>query len=158
MVKQSWKAWVLVFVIFATGAAAGAFGMRAHMARQWPAMLRPERQGMEERILDMLGREVGLREDQMAALRPAVARTVERMEAIHQAVRGQVDAIMREMDDAIAPLLDEGQKAKFAEFRQRMEKLRRQGPPPPPPGMGPGMGPGMAPPPPGMPPGPPPGQ
>ncbi len=149
---KSWKAWLLVLVIFLSGAAAGAFGMRAWMARQIPGLLRPSPGQLEERIVEHIDREVGLSEAQKAEIRPLVKEAVSKADTAHKAVRQQVEGGFQAMDEAIAAKLDEGQKAKFTEFRKRMEQLRRHGPPPPPPGMGPPPG-G-----PGMPPGPPPGQ
>lgn len=157
---KSWKAWLLVLVIFLTGVAAGAFGMRAWVARQIPGLLRPSPGQLEERIVEHIDREVGLSEAQKAEIRPLVSEAVRKADAAHKAVREEVEGGFRAMDEAIAAKLDETQKAKFAEFRKRMEEQRRHGPPPPPPpGMGPAPdGPGMPPGPPPPPPGPPPGQ
>lgn len=146
---KSWKAWLLIAVIFATGALAGAFGMRAYLARNLPQMLASSRQSMDERIMEHLDREVQLNAAQKAAILPIVRQAVARGEKVHEAVRGNFDGIMQEMDDRIAGELDAGQRVKFAKFRARMEQLRREGPRPggPPPGFGPGPG--------GPPPGPP---
>lgn len=151
---QSWKAWLLVLVIFLSGVAAGAFGMRAWMARQIPGMLRPTPVQLEERIVQHIDREVGLSEAQRAEIRPIVTAALRKADESHRAVRHEFEAGIRAMDEAIAAKLDAEQKVKFEALRKRMEELRRNGPPPPP-GMGPGMGPppGMGP---GMPPGPPP--
>ncbi len=167
---KSWKAWLLVAVIFATGVLAGAFGMRSYMARHLPEMLASTRQSMEERILEHIDWEVGLTETQKARILPILKDSLAKGEKLREAARPQMEAIMGEMDDAIAKELDAGQQAKFAELRARMEQLRRNGPPGPPPGgpmgggpMGPPPGPHPGPTPPGqqpgaLPPGPPPGK
>lgn len=147
---KSWKAWLLVAVIFATGALLGAFGMRAYMARNLPDMLAHSRQRMEERFLETLDREVGLAEAQKQAMLPILREAVEQGEKVHESVRAQIDAIMSGADEKIAAQLDPGQRERFEAFRRRMEEFRRRGPGPggPPPGFPPG------PPPPGA--GPPP--
>ena len=150
---QSWKAWLLVLLIFLTGAVAGAFGMRAYMVRNLPEMLMRSRESMEDRIVEHITREVGLTDEQKRVVRPLVLASVQRADKVHRGVRAEVDAIFKDMDDGIAAQLTEAQRGKFAELRARMEKLRRERPMPPgmpPPGADPG------PPPPGMPSGPPP--
>lgn len=155
---QSWKAWLLVLLIFLCGAVAGAFGMRAYMVRHLPEMLVRSRESMEERIVEHITREVGLTDEQKRVVRPLVLAAVQRADKVHRGVRAEVDAIFKEMDDGIAAQLTEAQRGKFAELRARMEKLRRERPlppgmpppggelGPPPPGMD--MGPGFGPPPP----------
>lgn len=148
---KSWKAWLLVAVIFISGAAAGAFGMRAYMFRQLPEMLARPMERMEDRILAHINEEVGLSAAQRAELRPLIKAALDRAGAVHQSVRPELEATFSQLDDAIAARLDPGQQAKFAELRARMEKFRRSMPPGPLPGPPPG---GM---PFGPPPGPPPG-
>jgi hypothetical protein len=155
---KSWKAWLLVGLIFATGAAVGAFGMRAYMVRHLPEMLAHTRKRLEEHFLDNIDREVGLSAEQRNAILPILKAAVEQGDKVHQSVRGQMDQIMGEADTRIAALLDAGQRARFQEFHERMERLRREGRPGGPPPGGP-EGPGGPPPPgfpPGFPPGPPP--
>jgi hypothetical protein len=160
---KSWKAWALVAVIFASGVLAGAFGMRAYMIRHLPDVLAQTRKRLEERILEDVDREVGLSEQQKQAIQPILQEAVAKGEKIHQAVREQIDPIMREMDERVAAQLNPGQRERFKEFLDRMERMRREGRPPGPPGGpqgGPQGGPGGPPPPggPGFPPPPAPGQ
>jgi len=151
---NSWKAWLLVAVIFLAGAAAGAFGMRLYMARHLPELLSHTRQRLEEFFLDNIDREVGLTEQQRQAILPILREAVGKGEKIRQSVHGQLDSVMQDADARIAAQLTPEQRVKFLEFRARMERLRRQGPPPPgfPPGPPPGMPPGFPPGPPPMPP------
>lgn len=151
---KSWKAWLLVSVIFITGALVGAFGMRSYMARHLPEMLASTRQSMEERILEHIDREVSLTDAQKQSILPLIKEHVSKGEKLHASVRAQIDAVMAEMDDSIAEMLDPRQKVKFKEFRLRMEQFRRSGPPGPP---SPGAFP-PGPPPGGLPPAPRPGQ
>jgi len=148
---KSWKAWLLVAVIFAAGAAVGAIGMRTYMARHLPEMLSQSRQRLEEMFLEHIDREVGLSEQQKQSLLPILQEAVGKGEKIHQSVRGQIDQVMQAADDRIAAELDPQQRVKFAEFRARMEQMRREGPKPGPGGFpppGPPPGPGGFPPPP----------
>lgn len=158
---KSWKAWLLVAVIFCTGALAGAFAMRAYMAKNLPELLAHSRKRMEEHFLENIDREVGLSEQQKERILPILREAVEQGEVIHQSVRGKFDALMQATDDRVAKELDDQQRAKFAAFRARMEEWRRQRPKPgepgaggPPPGFPPGPPPGAG----GFPPGPPPRQ
>ncbi len=157
---KSWKAWALVTLIFATGVLAGAFGMRAYMARNLPEIIAQTRKRLEEHFLDTIDREVGLSAQQKQAILPILKEAVDRGEKLHESVRAQLDPIMRETDARIAEQLLPAQRAKFQEFRERMERLRREGrfpgpPGGPPPGPG-GLPPGPGGPPPGFPPPPPP--
>jgi len=61
---KTWKAWLLVVLIFATGAAVGAFAMRAYVARNLPELLADTRKRFEEHFLEMLDRELDLTEAQ----------------------------------------------------------------------------------------------
>lgn len=146
---KSWKAWLLVAAIFLTGAAVGAFAMRSYMARHLPELLRHTRQRMEEFFLENIDREVGLTEQQKKDILPILREAVTKGEKVHESIRGQIDKIMQDADDHISGELNAEQRVKFAEFRARMERLRREGHKP-----GDPMPPG---PPPGFPPGPPPG-
>jgi hypothetical protein len=146
---KSWRAWALVALIFAAGAVVGASGMRLYMARHLPDLLRHQRQRLDEVFLDNIDREVGLSADQRARILPLLTDAVRRGEEIHASVRVQIDRIMSETDQRIAAEMNEGQRIKFKEFRERMAEMRRNGPPLPPPGPPPGHG--------RMPPGPPPG-
>jgi len=146
---KSWKVWLLVAVIFSTGALAGAFGMRAYMARNLPQLLADTRKRLEEHFLETIDREVSLTEAQKQVLLPILKEAVQKGDKIHASVREQMDKVRQEADDRIAGELDAAQRVKFAEFRARMDKMRPLGPPP-------GVGP-MPPGPPGFPPGPPPG-
>ncbi|MBA4357061.1 MAG: hypothetical protein Q7U56_08465 [Humidesulfovibrio sp.] len=131
---RSWKVWLLVALIFATGVAAGAFGMRAYMARRLPEILAHPVERMEDRILAHIDSEVGLSAAQRAELRPLIAAAVARADAAHQSVRAELESAFTQLDDAIAARLDQGQRVKFAVLRARMEKFRRSMPPGPPPG------------------------
>jgi len=146
---KSWKAWLLVAVIFTTGILAGAFGMRAYMFRNLPEILSHTRKRLDEHILDSIDQEMGLSEQQRQAILPILHEAVGKGEQIHQSTRAQFDAIIREADDRIAGELNAEQRVKFAEYRARMERLRKAGPPPGfPPGPPPGFPPGPPPPPP----------
>jgi len=154
---KSWKAWLLVAVIFITGAAAGAFGMRVYMARHLPELLTNTRQRLEEFFMENIDREVGLTDQQKKNILPILREAVAKGDKVRESVRGQFEKVMQEADDKISSELDAQQRVKFAEFRARMEQLRLRGPKPGdpmPPGPPPGFPPG---PPPGMPPGLPPG-
>jgi hypothetical protein len=146
---KSWKVWLLVAVIFLSGAASGAFLMRAYMSRHLPEMLARPMGHFEDRILSHLDSEVGLSDSQRAELRPIIKESIERVGAVQQTVRAEMEANLRQMDDAIAARLDSEQKIKFAVLRERVEKFRRSMPPglpPPPPGTMP-FGPPPGPPP-----------
>lgn len=151
---KSWKAWLLVALIFATGMAAGAFGMRAYMFRHLPELLARPAGPFEERILAHINEEVGLSDAQKAELRPIIKAALERAGTVHKAVRAELETTFTQLDAAIAARLDQGQKAKFAIMRERMKAFRNAMPPGPPPGPFPG-GPPPGPPPGGMPFGPP---
>lgn len=149
---KSWKAWLLVAVIFLAGAAIGAFGMRLYVARHLLEMLHHTRQRLEEFFLDNIDREVGLTAAQREAILPILRDAVAKGEVVHRSVHSQLSKIMGDADAQVMLLLDPQQQVKFKEFRARMERLRREGSPPPP-GFPPPSG---FPPPPGPPPGPPP--
>ena len=145
---KSWKAWLLVVLIFGMGAMAGAFGMRAYMARNLPELLADTRKRLEEHFLEVIDREVGLTAEQKERVLPILREAVDKGDKIGASVHDQMNKVRQEADDRIAAVLDPEQRVKFAEFRARMDKMRPAGPPPR----------GMMPPgPPGFPPGPPPG-
>ena len=125
-------------------ALAGAFGMRAYMARNLPELLADTRKRFEEHFLDVLDREVGLSEAQKQTLLPILKEAVGKADAIHAKVGAEMEAARKETDDRIAEELDAAQRVKFAEFRARMDKMFRERPGrrgPPPPGFAPPPGP-----------------
>jgi len=141
---KSWKAWLLVAVIFCTGALAGAFAMRAYMAWNLPDLLADTRKRFEEHFLELLDHELDLTEAQEQRLLPLLKEAARKGDAIHASVRQRFDALREETDGRIVQELDARQRVKFAEFRARMEEMARRGPkpgdgrmPPPPPGFGP---------------------
>jgi hypothetical protein len=140
---KSWKAWLLVAVIFVTGALAGAFAMRAYMAQNLPELLAASRQRFEVHFLEMLDRELGLTQEQKQRLMPILKEAAGKGDAIHASVRQRFGALREETDRRIVEELDAQQRVKFAEFRVRMEEMARRGPRPgdgrmpPPPGFGP---------------------
>lgn len=145
---KSWKAWLLVVVIFATGALAGAFGMRAYMVRNLPELLADTRKRLEEHFLEVLDRELDLTKEQERRILPILKQAVDKSEPIHASVRASMEAIRQEADDSIAGELDAAQRVKFDAFRKRMDEMSRQGPRgprgpggPPPPGFPPPPGP-----------------
>lgn len=141
---KSWKAWLLVAVIFLTGAMAGAYAMRVYLVRNLPELLEHTRKRLEEHFLDVIDREVGLRPEQKQRILPILRESVLKGDRIHASVREQMDAVRKEADERIAEELDADQRVKFEEFRARMEKFARQGPRhggPPPPGFAPPPGP-----------------
>lgn len=157
---KSWKVWLLVAVIFSTGALAGAFGMRAYMARNLPQLLADTRKRLEDHLLESIDREVGLSEAQKQSILPILKEAVRKGDTIHASVREQMDKVRLEADDRVSSELNPEQRVKFAEFRARMDKMRHLGPPQGPPGFPPGPPPGapfgQGGPPPGHAPGPPP--
>jgi len=140
---KSWKAWLLVVLIFATGAVVGAFGMRVYMARNLPELLADTRKRFEVHFLEMLDRELDLSEAQEQHLLPILKEAAGKGDAIHASVRQRFDSLREETDGRIAQELDAQQRVKFAEFRARLGKMARRSPgpggghmPPPPPGFG----------------------
>lgn len=145
---KSWKAWLLVVVIFATGALAGAFGMRSYMVRNLPELLADTRKRLEEHFLEVLDRELDLTAEQEQRILPILKQAVDKSEPIHASMRASMEKIRQEADDTIAGELDAAQRVKFAAFRKRMDEILRQGPAgprgpagPPPPGFSPQAGP-----------------
>jgi hypothetical protein len=151
---RSWKVWLLVLAIFASGVAAGAFGMRAYLAHRLPELLSQPRERLEDRILANIDSEVSLSPAQRTEIRPLIEAALAKAHAAHQAVRNELEPNFSQLDEAIAARLDPGQKVKFAELRARMKAFRKALPPGSPP---PGPPPDGLPfgPPPGPPPGPP---
>lgn len=140
---KSWKAWLLVTVIFVTGALAGAFAMRAYLAQNLPELLANTRQRFEVHFLEMLDREVGLTQEQKQRLLPILTEAAGKGDVIHASVRQSFGALREETDARVVEVLDAQQRVKFAEFRARMEEMARRGlrpgdgRMPPPPGFGP---------------------
>jgi len=124
--------------------------MRLYMARHLPELLSHTRQRLEEFFLDNIDREVGLTSKQRQDILPILREAVGKGENIRQSVHGQLDSVMQDADARIAAQLTPEQRVRFLEFRARMERLRREGPPPPdfPPGPPPGFPPGAPPTPP----------
>lgn len=111
-----------------------------------PAGQMQRRGGNPERQLQMLTQRLGLTPDQQSQVKALLADQGQKMEALRSGSgdatgqgarpnREQMDAIRNDTDTKINALLNDDQKAKFAEWQQerkaRME--RRQGPNEPPP-------------------------
>lgn len=103
------------------------------------------RRGLDpEARMEMLKEKLALTDDQVSALEPIFAahdqkrhELFESQSAERQAMREQMNALWREMDEDLAAVLTEGQMQKYLEHReQRRQEFRqgqrggRRGPPP----------------------------
>lgn len=121
------RAWRLVLPAVLGGLLAGVW-LGARLERS--AARRMRREGPRpERIVKMLRRELGLRDDQTQALRVLLAAKRPAFQAIRRDEEARMAALRAEIDKDLSPLLDDGQRKRLDDMRARWEKR----PPPPPP-------------------------
>ncbi|MHC4905048.1 MAG: hypothetical protein ACYTEN_04400 [Planctomycetota bacterium] len=76
---------------------------------------------LSRRMINRLVRELNLSPEQQLQLNPIVKQHMEAMEKIRQEARPQISEEIKQMNDSIMALLDEGQKKVWADKIQRMQ-------------------------------------
>ena len=114
------RAWRLILPAVLGGMLAGVWiGARCERA----AGRRMRREGPQpERMLKMLQRELKLREDQAEAIRRVLEAKRPAFSSVRREAEARMAALRAEIDQDIAPLLDDAQRQKQGEWRARWEK------------------------------------
>jgi len=118
----------LCFALIVGLAGGAAIGMHAH---RW-LEARRHSGAMIPRIVNHLGRKLGLSDEQKAKVAVILTRTHERLEAVRADASRQVDAAFDASANEIEKLLTPEQALKYKALRARMEARRKQRASPPP--------------------------
>jgi hypothetical protein len=120
--------WRLVLASVLGGLLAGVW-LGARLER---AAIRRAHRGVPspERMVKMLRRELGLRDDQASAVRKILESRRAAFAAIRRDEQSSMAALRVEIDKDLSPLLDDAQKTKLAELRARWEKHAKEPDPP----------------------------
>jgi hypothetical protein len=122
------RAWRLVLPAVLGGLLAGVWlGARCERA----AARRLRREGPSpERMLRVFRRELRLREDQVGSVRAVLEARRPAFLAARREEEAHRAALRADLDQALAPLLDETQKKRHEELRARWEKRLKESSPP----------------------------
>lgn len=108
-------------VIFTAGMAVGG-ALSLHLTRDF--FLRPpDPQEMEARMLSHLRSELDLSDEQLALIRPTIAKTAGEVAFYHRTAFRKIGEIMRAGDEDIKKLLNAEQTERFDKMQQRRPRL-----------------------------------
>jgi len=135
----NWKIWTAFLAVFLAGVLSGVAGtglyLKLHFAP--PPDRETYREQMGDRLSSTLSRELGLTGETAEAVRTEVIATLDRLEAVHAALRPRARAVIAEGIRRVKDHLSEPQQAELDELirrnRERPFSLFRLPPPPPPP-------------------------
>ena len=136
---RNWKIWTAFMAVFLAGALSGVAGtglfLRLHFAP--PPDRETFRAEMAERVSSTLNRELDLTGEAAKAVRAEVVDTLDRLEAVHAALRPRAQEIITDGIQRVKTHLTATQQAELDELikrnRERPFSLFRLPPPPPPP-------------------------
>lgn len=135
------KMWVgvisLLLVGMVIGGFAGAFIERNRITDEFEQIRRGKRGPFIDDFLARLTRQLDLTKEQRVRLRPVLKKGLDRMHALHDRLRPEIDKVFKLNELELKEQLTEAQQKKLDEmFRRRPP--RGGGPPFPPPDRGPG--------------------
>ena len=89
-----WKVWLALAAIFLSGIAIGALGTRQVIKHYITQVASGEKGAIEQVVMKRFRLELGLSDQQAAALRPILADTVRGIHQVRLSMRPQVEAIL----------------------------------------------------------------
>jgi hypothetical protein len=122
-----------VGLVFVSGAVLGAFANRAYTASAVSAAAPRNPEEFRKRFLAEMKSRVKLSDDQMKTLVTVLDETRGEFKKTRDSIEPELARIREEQHQRILSLLNPAQAAEYEKMRkEREERLRQQGPPPPP--------------------------
>ncbi len=130
MRRNSFTTIVYLTVLFLSGVAVGAFGLRLYTLNSVRASGRPSPEEFKHRYISELRTRLSLTDDQVSKLGPILDETRKQFRELHEKHRPELKAIQDEQTQRIRALLNDSQQAEYVRFLNEREKQRQRDPRP----------------------------
>jgi len=121
--------WVIIFLVFILGALAGSLGMQQYIHYKLSDFFRRGEHGRVETLLARMSRDVALTDAQQVEIKSILQESHSRIHEIKTQTDPHIRAIIDDSFRRIREKLNDDQKKKFDDFRERLKKHRRHPPP-----------------------------
>jgi septal ring factor EnvC (AmiA/AmiB activator) len=117
-------------LLFLSGVAVGAFGLRLYTLNSVRVGGRPSAEEFKRRYIAELRSRLNLTDDQMSKLGPILDETRKQIRELRDKHRPELKAIQDEQSQRIRALLTDSQQAEYTKFLDEREKQRERAPHP----------------------------
>jgi len=133
MRRSSFTTFLYLAILFLSGVAAGAFGLRLYTLNSVRANGgngRPSPEEFKRRYIQELRTQLTLSEEQVSKLGPILDETRRQFRELHEKHRPEWKAIQDEQTRKIRALLNDSQQSEYGKFLDEREKQRQREPRP----------------------------
>lgn len=130
MRRNSFTTILYLAILFLSGVAVGAFGLRLYTLNSVRAGGRPSPEEFKHKYIDQLRTKLNLTDDQVNKLGPILDQTRKQFRDMHEKHRPELKAIQDEQTQRIRALLTDSQQAEYSRFLDEREKQRQRQPHP----------------------------
>lgn len=117
-------------LLFLSGVAVGAFGLRLYTLNSVRAGGRPSPEEFKHRYVAELRTRLSLTDDQVNKVGPILDETRKQFHELHEKHKPELKAIQDEQTQKIRALLTDSQQTEYGKFLDEREKQRAHGPRP----------------------------
>ena len=130
MRRNSFTTVLYLAILFLSGVAVGAFGLRLYTLNSVRAGGRPNPEEFKRKYIAELRTQLNLTDDQVNKLGPILDETRKQFREMHERHRPELKAIQDEQTQRIRALLNDSQQAEYTKFLEEREKQRQLQPHP----------------------------
>jgi len=130
MRRNSFTTVLYLAILFLSGVAVGAFGLRLYTLNSVRAGGRPSPEEFKRRYVAELRTRLHLSDDQVSKLDPILDETRKQFRELHEKHKPELKAIQDEQTQRIRALLNDSQQAEYVRFLDEREKQRQRQPHP----------------------------
>jgi len=130
MRRSSFTTVLYLAILFLSGVAVGAFGLRLYTLNSVRASGRPSPEEFKHRYIAELRTRLNLTDDQVSKLDPILYETRKQFRELHEKHKPELKAIQDEQTQRIRALLNDSQQAEYSRFLDEREKQRQRQPHP----------------------------
>jgi len=130
MRRNSFTTVLYLAILFLSGVAVGAFGLRLYTLNSVRAGGRPSPEEFKRRYISELRTELKLTDDQVNKLGPILDETRKQFREMHEKHRPELKAIQDQQTQRIRALLNDSQQAAYSRFLEERENQRQHQPHP----------------------------
>jgi Spy/CpxP family protein refolding chaperone len=130
MRRNSFTTILYLAILFFSGVAVGAFGLKLYTLNSVRAGGRPSAEEFKGRYIAEMRSRLNLTDDQVNKLGPILDETRKQFRELHEKHRPELKAIQDEQTQRIRALLNDSQQAEYSRFLDEREKQRQRQPHP----------------------------
>lgn len=128
MRRNSFSTVLYLALLFLSGVAVGAFGLRLYTLNSVRASGRPSPEEFKRRYISELRTRLNLTDDQAGKLGPILDETRKQFRELHEKHRPELKAIQEGQTHRIEALLNDSQRVEYHRFLDEREKERQHEP------------------------------